>query len=156
MDQYRAYWKRRIRGFNTDFSASRIIERLGLKRKHPDGSRQITFENDRVTELSAAIGAIMKRLPQDEVRLVDVAVDPSSLSADVEKVLAEFGETIWGTSKPGDWLLKASDGILNYPRDLVCTNEMIDMCKSIHTEGVEYIRANVRQAQGTPTPLDSY
>lgn len=121
-DPVRATWERRLRQPKADFNASTIIERLGLKRKDLDGSGQIYLYGHKVKELSFAVGAVADRLPQDEAGLVDAAADPTVRNADVDKLLEQFGETIWHAGQPGDWLLKVSDGIKNYPRDLVYTN----------------------------------
>lgn len=95
-----------------------VLRHLGL-RQVPNAKR-IVFQYNNVIQLADAVAEVLKKLPTDQKGLIDIAADFTTgvLDEDIALLLHRFGNDIWGSGKERPWLLQASEGIAEYPRDL--------------------------------------
>jgi hypothetical protein len=94
----------------------RDIQRsVGLK--HPRSSRvgPVVFDEPRITRLVAALDMIRINLPPGTDRLGRKVF----LEQESRKILEAHGWEVWGKDQTREWLLKASDGVKEYTKDLV-------------------------------------
>jgi hypothetical protein len=112
----RQVWDIRLRSQRKGgLTISAIISRLGLKRRLL--SRGIGFDHDNVRNLHNALSATANVLPKVTGEIVDVAVAPHRLSAELGEVLDEHGEEIWGGRGEREWMLEPGE-VEGYTREL--------------------------------------
>ncbi|KAH4856484.1 hypothetical protein HBH75_076960 [Parastagonospora nodorum] len=105
----RAFWEKRVK-YPTKgaFSIGSVIEHLGLKR-HQTGTN-FSFKDKTVNKLAQALRVVTHKISDgDDARVVDahvvdVAVDPAALVAEVDELMEKFGEKIWGAEGEKEWL----------------------------------------------------
>jgi hypothetical protein len=122
----RQYWEKRIlHNGHQKLTVSKIIDSLGLKRKRGTGAKKGSpvFFNKNVRRLADGVISITDKMPKDLAGVLDYAVSPERLSSEVARVLRLLGNEIWGAHRERSWLLQASDGLEDYPRDLGYGNE---------------------------------
>jgi hypothetical protein len=115
----RTFWTR-LRSNSSLLSTGIILYGLGLKQPNTGLKRgQTVFEHLTISQLTNAVTEAAIKLPKTEKELVDVAADYTHLQVDVAHLLNDFGDEIWGQNRARTWLLRASDGKTEYPKDLV-------------------------------------
>ncbi|KAF3036049.1 hypothetical protein E8E12_004651 [Didymella heteroderae] len=99
-----------------------VLRHLGL-RQVPNAKR-IVFQYNNVIQLADAVAEVIKKLPTDQEGLIDIAANFKTgvLDGDIALLLHRFGNDIWGSGKERPWLLQASEGIAEYPKDLYFGN----------------------------------
>tara|TARA_R110002003_G_scaffold121_23_gene10834 strand:- start:445 stop:3300 length:2856 start_codon:yes stop_codon:yes gene_type:complete len=92
---------------------STLLAHLGLSRTATFRFGVWRFSNAHVNGLANAVAAIADALaPADVDR-------PETLQPHIDALLDDFGKRIWGKDEEREWLVKASDGVQGYERDLV-------------------------------------
>jgi hypothetical protein len=120
----RKFWACRARDPSALPVAS-VLQSLGIKHANERARfGGITkFGVDGFARLVKAIKEVAADLPESKDELLDLAEDSNSLREEVAALLMRFGAEIWGGEKARPWLLKASDGMKEYPKDLVFERE---------------------------------
>jgi hypothetical protein len=110
-----AFWAHRLVVPNSSHLPSRsIVHSFGLQHTADNGRGRISFEDDNVKDLQIAAAEVALTLPQSEHGLVDVADSLDKLHEDVRRLLARFGDVVWGgshenqTESPSDSLFHAN------------------------------------------------
>lgn len=98
---------------------SNVLRSIGLRQGN-SGPGAIRFEFNNVIQLANAITEAARRMPDTLEELLDVAVDQSyaPLREDITEILHRFGNDIWRAERPRPWLLNASNGNIEYRKDL--------------------------------------
>lgn len=119
----RAFWVRRLK-YQGPLKVCQILDCLGLRQSNERSSKRgrPKFDSQVITQLSDAVADIASKLPEDAEELISTAMNSVSLDKEVSGLLAKFGAMIWSKEKNRPWLLKASDGVKNYSKDLVYEN----------------------------------
>lgn len=106
---------------------STVIRSVGLRQRN-SGPGAIRFEFNNVDQLSDAITDAARRMPDTLEELLDAAVDENHapLREDITDILQRFGNDIWRAERPRPWLLNASNGNVEYRRDLEFGNAADD------------------------------
>lgn len=95
-----------------------VLRHLGLRQVY--NAKRIVFAHNNVVQLADAVADVLKKLPTDQKGLIDIAADFTTgvLDEDIALLLHRFGNEIWGSGKERPWLLQASEGLAEYPKDL--------------------------------------
>jgi hypothetical protein len=98
---------------------STVLRSIGLRQRN-SGPGIIRFEFNNVIQLADAITNAAGRIPETLEELVDAAVDQNyaPLREDITDILHRFGNDIWRAERPRPWLLDASNGKIEYRKDL--------------------------------------
>ncbi|KAF2828462.1 hypothetical protein CC86DRAFT_437682 [Ophiobolus disseminans] len=116
----RAFWARRMANSTSGgLTIRQINNALGLKREGGTAMQRgpPTYVGDNVTQLAQEVATLSAQLPLDKDQLLDVAVSPDSIGAKVDDLLKKF-KTIWSVDQDKSWLIQASEGVQEYPKDL--------------------------------------
>ncbi|KAF2633716.1 hypothetical protein BU25DRAFT_405586 [Macroventuria anomochaeta] len=115
----RAFW-RRFSYTPVLLKISTILRGLGLRQIN-NGPGRILFQYNNVSQLADAVAEVVKRLPTTLEELLDAATDYAyaPLQEEIAHLLGRFGDEIWGAGKERAWLLQASEGKIEYQKDLV-------------------------------------
>jgi hypothetical protein len=99
----RTFWEKRVKyATKGAFSIGSVIEHLGLKR-HQTGTN-FSFKDKTVNKLAQALRVVTHKISDIDAHVVDVAVDPAALVAEVDELMEKFGENIWGAEGEKEWL----------------------------------------------------
>jgi hypothetical protein len=92
---------------------------LGLSASSSTTNRGIPkFDNPEYRKLSSEVTRLSKGLPQERDALLDYAVDPQSLDAELETLLTSFGPAIWGRDADRTCLLTPDPAKKTYTKHL--------------------------------------
>ncbi|KAF1932905.1 uncharacterized protein M421DRAFT_252122 [Didymella exigua CBS 183.55] len=114
----RAFWKR-LSYSPAHLTIGTVLRRLGL-RQVPN-SKRIVFQYNQVVRLADAVAEVLRKLPTALEELIEAAAEfkPTALDEDIAHLLYRFGNDIWGAKNERPWLLQASEGVVEYQKDLV-------------------------------------
>jgi hypothetical protein len=122
----RAFWER-FTYTPILLKISTVLRSIGLRQRN-SGPGIIRFEFNNVIQLADAITNAAGRIPETLEELVDAAVDQNyaPLREDITDILHRFGNDIWRAERPRPWLLDASNGKIEYRKDLEFGNATDD------------------------------
>ena len=93
----RAYWANRIKPRkNAHLTIRSLADNLGLQYLQANATSTFVYKDQSVRDLQSAVHEIASELPQTEERFLDIADSPQELYPDVDELLLEFGDQIWG------------------------------------------------------------
>ncbi|CAI6340134.1 unnamed protein product [Periconia digitata] len=92
---------------------------LGLSASSSTTNRGIPkFDNPDYRKLSSEVTRLSKELPKDRDALLDFAADPLSLDVELEKLLGNWGPSIWGRDTDRSCLLTPEHAKKTYTKNL--------------------------------------
>ena len=105
----REFWLKRVKYPSKGvFCIGTVIEHLGLQRSQT--GTNFSFKNKTVSKLAQTLRVITHKIADGDdaqvvdAHVVDVAVDPAALAEEVDELMEEFGEKIWGAEGEKEWL----------------------------------------------------